>query len=369
MAKRHWCGRYFGNMVASRWVLFLFLALLFINHKLSAADSLAHCYRAAISYNTGVICDPGYRYQHLIQGFVNVASVDFGWRTSGQKAWHSFYNFPMVGIRLQYVNLPNRGELGYFISVLPYAEFVAMRHRLVYPFVKGGIGIAYANKPFNLGNNYRNVFIGSHINAAILAGGGVHVNLSPIEMSIAYQLMHFSNGNTRLPNTGMNVSAVNIGLAYYFGQYQKKEMPDEYRKIKKIYISSLMSFTNHFKGVDKGFNYINFMCEYMFQRTTVWGLGAGTDLSINNTRGRRYQYLGKFQPQDDFTVGTKGLVRVSLSPVHLISSVGVQWYPGWQIYEWFNIRIDVYKNIQLSFAYRLYLKKGDHLSVGLAYGI
>ena len=76
-------------------------------------------------------------------------------------------------------------------------------------------GASFGWHPYDDNNNYRNKIIGSKINAYINLGFFLNAKLSRYcNLLVGADLTHYSNGNTHLPNAGLNTIGGRIGLVY-----------------------------------------------------------------------------------------------------------------------------------------------------------
>jgi hypothetical protein len=87
-------------------------------------------------------------------------------------------------------------------------------------------GLSAGWKPYDPYDNHYNVIIGSKVNAYI----NINVYLSwmlsrKLELIAGVALSHFSNGNTRFPNAGLNTTSLKTGLIYHFNN--KNHFPPE----------------------------------------------------------------------------------------------------------------------------------------------
>lgn len=85
-----------------------------------------------------------------------------------------------------------------------------------YPSImNGNFGASFGWHPYDENNNYRNKIIGSKINAYINLGFFLNAKLSRYcNLLVGADLTHYSNGNTHLPNAGLNTIGGRIGLVY-----------------------------------------------------------------------------------------------------------------------------------------------------------
>ncbi len=78
-----------------------------------------------------------------------------------------------------------------------------------------GWGVAYDTKTYF--EDYKNIYIGSHLNYAIRIEGMFTSELnSKLLLMTGIKYMHYSNGSFILPNRGINSVSYKIGLAYQF---------------------------------------------------------------------------------------------------------------------------------------------------------
>ena len=80
-------------------------------------------------------------------------------------------------------------------------------------------GLSFGWKPYDYENNYYNVMIGSKVNAYINVDLYLNWMLSRrFDLTSGLTLTHFSNGNTKYPNAGLNTSGLSLGLVYNFNR-------------------------------------------------------------------------------------------------------------------------------------------------------
>lgn len=100
-------------------------------------------------------------------------------------------------------------------------------------------GISAGWQPFDDLYNSYNGAVGSRINAYINAGIYFNWAISRnLDLNIGGDLTHFSNGNTKFPNSGINTGGAKIGLVYNFNR-------DEYDLTKSLYKPYVPRFPRH----------------------------------------------------------------------------------------------------------------------------
>lgn len=81
------------------------------------------------------------------------------------------------------------------------------------------LGLSFGWHPYGWDDNYFNRVIGSKANAYINANFYLNYMLSKqFDLTAGVALTHFSNGNTKLPNAGLNTTGAKIGLVYNFNR-------------------------------------------------------------------------------------------------------------------------------------------------------
>lgn len=194
-------------------VFFLFL----ISNALFSQSS--HDYNKAIGVTThfGFVI-PHYTYlNHLNQGHVNVLEVSYQSKLSGKEPWHDSYKNIIRGVSLIYLGMGNDEVLGNGAGALAFFETPIIQKKIQWKF-KAGFGLGYLSKRFDRAINNKNLVIGSHFNSLIYMNSTVQVPVtSRVTITSGLSLIHLSNGSFKIPNLGINISSVNVGATYSFG--------------------------------------------------------------------------------------------------------------------------------------------------------
>ncbi len=139
-----------------------------------------------------------------------------GKQTNGEKDWQQIYGLPQTGVSFFYGGLGNNAVLGSVFGIVPNITFGSASKKKWNVKVTLGIGFAYFNKPYNTVSNEKNEVIGSSITNMSMAELYLQRNLTPrLSLTGGFLAMHCSNGHYQVPNVGMNLPALNIGLKYY----------------------------------------------------------------------------------------------------------------------------------------------------------
>lgn len=119
-------------------------------------------------------------------------------------AWHDF----------------NR-QLGRPLSVYIFqgAKIATLSQRLSFNY-EWSLGLTMGWHPYDKESNPENRVIGSKTTAYIDADFYLSYALSDaFDINVGASISHFSNGNTKFPNAGLNVLGAKVGLAYYVNRH------------------------------------------------------------------------------------------------------------------------------------------------------
>jgi hypothetical protein len=147
-------------------------------------------------------------------------SVDF--QTLGNKPWHYYNNYPIVGIGAVWLNLGNQSLLGHAFALYPYINYNLWDTKYFKLRIKGGMGASYLTKTYYNTNtdNFQslqsgNSAIGSNLNVFFSGGASLEIPIIyGISFTADYTWNHMSNGSVVVPNSGLNLLNIYSGIKY-----------------------------------------------------------------------------------------------------------------------------------------------------------
>jgi hypothetical protein len=160
-----------------------------------------------IKHNPDIIFDP--------PAISHGHELGIQFQTYGKRAWQELQGYPKVGIAFSYFNLGDRDTVGYaYAGRYNITLNVMQRKQWDIQFEFGG-GLAWLDRPFNRMSNPSNNAIGSSINgfAQINFITNYHLD-SHWSLFSGLGLTHYSNGAAQLPNLGINITSLMIGVRY-----------------------------------------------------------------------------------------------------------------------------------------------------------
>lgn len=130
------------------------------------------------------------------------------------------YRGSYQGFGLAMYSFDNKKEIGnpFALYLFQGARIVQLNPRLSFNY-EWNFGASFGWKPYEEYENPYNKVIGSKINAYINANFYLNYILSKeLDLTAGVDLTHFSNGNTRFPNAGLNTIGLKVGLVYNFNR-------------------------------------------------------------------------------------------------------------------------------------------------------
>ncbi len=152
----------------------------------------------------------------------------------GKHPWEYAHHYPFLGFAFAYNDLGNDSVIGQAFSVLPYIEIpiaggknlVAGKNGFSASF-RVGTGFALLNKYYDpVENPTNNVIASKGNNITQFAFAGQYKASDHVTFLLGASLTHYSSGAVRVPNLGINIPAMRVGLRYQPKPYS----PDEYLK-------------------------------------------------------------------------------------------------------------------------------------------
>ena len=156
--------------------------------------------------------------------------INIAWQTRGKQIWNQYYKYPQVGLLFSTGYLGNNDILGYSISVVPNISIRLSNWKKANINVLLGTGLSYFTKTYDEIDNKENGLIGTSVTNKTLVSFDMNYNLSKkFVLTTGVSVSHYSDGHYQLPNFGINIPAVNIGVKYF-----PKTFPKEHYKYDSI---------------------------------------------------------------------------------------------------------------------------------------
>lgn len=330
------------------------------------------------TYHFGAILPHRQIVNENVEGHTFAAELSFYKQTTGKKDWQQVYNYPSIGISALGMDLGNPNELGNAFGVFPFIELPLNKRKINWR-LKMGYGLGYITKPFDVETNYKNVVVGSPINALIYLNMGFDTKLTNwLSSSAGLSLIHFSNGSFARPNLGVNIASLNFGFKYRFGSTDNK-LVTEILGREKLWKKQFM-FGLGIKEIPpvKGPKY--FVNSYSFnmikQGKAKSSYGFGVDAFYNSslrdlilTKDENYQTTR----WDYYRLGVVGIYSLDFGDISLLIEAGGYLFTPHKkqgyIYNRVTTRYNVGDRLFLNLGLKTHFAVADFVEFGLGYNL
>lgn len=145
--------------------------------------------------------------------------INIAWHLYGKRVWHEWQHYPTVGLSLLHLDFGDPVHFGQAFAVYPTLNFFLFKKNLsetpLSINAQIGGGIAYLTRYYDAFSNPLNNAIGTALNGSFHFKCRASWQFSrqwAVQGGLSFT--HFSNGSSRLPNYGINIPAVNLGLRW-----------------------------------------------------------------------------------------------------------------------------------------------------------
>lgn len=305
-------------------------------------------------------------------------NIEIGWQATGSNRYDALLGYPAFGFGFLTYGFPQTGILGepnafYMFLNGPFKRWNKFSINYIIR-----LGMSYNWEPSDPVANPGHLALGSFRNLYIGAGAeGQYLIGEQLSASFGVKFAHFSNGQSSLPNAGMNLLTPHLGIKYDFNggdrpEYIKYPKPEFSEKAMEYYVTLGNGIRQIFFPVDttgtvpkQGVSYpvynISMAAQYHFGWTGK--VGGGLD----------FIYWGAYDPR--FEIGPGGVVQAVKHPFGdylqlgifasyeiVLNNVSIIIQPGYRV-----ISGDDYKDKPTDFYQHLGLKYHVHdLIIGVA---
>lgn len=158
------------------------------------------------------------------------AHLRYSFQFSPASRLRQLYPYAYQGVGVAYNTFPQTSEMGNPVAVYVFqgSRIARFSSRLSLDY-EWNFGASFGWKKYNRETNPYNDVVGSAINAYISAGFFLNCQLSPKwNLTAGIDFVHYSNGNTNYPNSGVNTVGARIGLSHTLGQEAGRQHVSEH---------------------------------------------------------------------------------------------------------------------------------------------
>ena len=258
--------------------------------------------------------EEGYTYENTM-----AFNLEYGWQTSGDSEWEGICNYPRFGIGIQKFIFLHRDELGNPVSFYGFYNGNFIRKKRFQWLHQLGAGLAFGFNLYDPTVTPPNDLIGSKVNAYIEAGTSFSFLIGDrLSLEPGIRLTHFSNGNTRKPQKGLNIFAYQMGVRYNLAKapkeytlYDKSKCRHRHEILASIGVGERqVDFTeedNSRPPLTYGLKYLmsNLTLGYNYEVRHQLKVGGGFDVFYDGTNGAEAVMNNGEYEKNDISFGEK----------------------------------------------------------------
>lgn len=337
----------------SRFLLFLFLHTL-----VSAAQSYKGLQVSVL---------PGFLIAHReymanMEAHTMGIELMYSSNFTGWKQVDDTYSNLRWGAGFTWFDLGNPKLNGYVYALHGHVEANLIRKERFQSVLRFGSGVGYLDRPYSLENNRKNKAIGSRLNGNMQVMYRAYLDVSRrASLTFGLGVTHYSNGNFRRPNLGINTAHLSLGLLHKFKIY---DVPAPSRKLPVLFPERgfEVSFGYARKQIavadTRFFNIFAGSLLYYFPQTENRNWRLGTDVFYDKT----YPYslfkpetLRNNKPGDVTEIALKAGHEFIFGRIAVVTDLGTYLYrPN-----------DYKKRVYFSIGFNYFINKGWNLQTRL----
>ena len=347
-------------------------------HKLFTSNMLVET-----KFNYGFI-DPHHLELEIFNAHFPAFEISLQKETFGKHKWERAYAYPLIGISFWYSGLGNSPYLGSAYALFPYIDFPLFRQKSLFLGFRFGLGVGYLTKKFDRIENYKNLAIGGHFNAAVNMMFDVRYRLSNrFTLSAGISLQHFSNGSLKLPNYGLNYPSLNLGIAYRLVR-ENKNIGDRFyppvepfsailRKSIEFNIGGAVGYKNMEQVYGDNYFITHFYENTFFRISRKSKFGFGFDVSYDPAQIKMLEMNGDTVTNKINIVrpGINAAYQLDLSKLGLILNLGYylagQEKSNGPLYEKISFQYCFSKNFFVNVMLKVHWGRADYIGWGIGY--
>jgi len=214
--------------------------------------------------------------------YYNGVDLRFGWsKNNPMDTYNRVYRHPTLGLGW-YASTFHTAEVGqpnalYFFMTIPFTFEGAKKWTASYT---GAFGLSYNFNPYDSINNPTNIFLGSYRNCYLHLGLNLDYHFNNKVMAFgSVGFTHFSNGSFKLPNLGINLIPLSLGVKYKFTDkvFEKPVEPlDPFIKNDQVNVMLAFGSKNYVVG-DPNYLKMTLGVNYLRQIGYKYRVGLGLD--------------------------------------------------------------------------------------------
>lgn len=359
---------------------FIFITLFFFtyyNGHTQDSISFWHNMYVKAKYHYGFILSHTREIAYNVEDHISGIEINFSKPTYGASYYEQLYFKPRIGVGYYMSNLGNDKVFGKVHAFFPYINIPVGsnpgKFRLHY---KIAFGMAYLTKTFNLEQNLWNTAIGSHGNIYFnfCLNGQFKINQHN-ELYAGAGFTHFSNGNYKKPNLGLNIISASLGINHLFNYKAIPEKQVESPEIPQG-IEFLIIYSAGFRVHDIDDDNYYFASSLSTEAGKYLGwkrkVGLGIDVFYNQSLEPIHpeKHTKSISQSDLIRPGVHVFHEFLLNKLSITMQIGYYIYspvPDQKIYDRIGLRYKFNNHLLANFSIKAHYADADFVEWGIGY--
>ena len=266
--------------------------------------------------------------EYTLEDHIRTFDLKLTKSTFGNKYWNQLYRYPYFGVGFYRSNLGNDKVYGYANALYTYLKVPILgksdQANLCWQIA---FGPSYLSKQFDIEDNPQNLAIASSLNIYIDLSLQSSIPLTKqITLTNGIRFTHFSNGNAKSPNKGLNIISGSVGLLYALNNKPDRiqfELPeiDNKNEYTIIYAGGVKSISRYEKG---SYYASSLILDYNRNYSLKGRWGLGSDIFFDATKRKLSNNTEKADAinSDLYQVGLHVGHEMAVGQLALIISLG-----------------------------------------------
>ncbi len=240
------------------------------------------------------IDEEGHAFKHT-----KAFSVEYGWQMLGGQEWQQVSRYPRFGIGAQYMHISDRDELGHPFSLYGFFDGNFFSSKNFEITNRLSLGLATGFRPFDPTDHLPNDIVSTRVNAFVEMGVGLAFRLNDyLYFEPAFRFTHFSNGNLKEPQKGLNTVSCAVNLRTLLEkpatEHVKKPLSECQHRHELVTFWAVstrqLDFSDNNDPIHEtyGLNYLmtNLHLGYNYEISRGMKLGGGVDFIYDGSNGQ-----------------------------------------------------------------------------------
>lgn len=217
----------------------------------------------------------------------------------GKKEWQERQHYPTSAIAISYFDFGDQKTLGNAYSISGMLELYFLRKATWDIYFQPAVGVGFLDHPYNTNTNPNGNAVGSVVNSAVSFRFGTHFDVARhFRFHAGATFSHWSNGGSFLPNYGINLPALQLGLEYapaHIDPAQFQHFDLRRKPLSRWGLNAYLGFTQKEAFVPDGPSYSFYIASlagtYDLSPTNTLSLGTEYELDMSIYRFGKHIFL------------------------------------------------------------------------------